>query len=235
MLRRSRARRRGDRGRCSPRGRPWCRETGRDRMRGLTWDHPRGHDALAPPPGRRPRSHWDVQPLEGFESHPDRMSSAPATTSSCWTTRTSARRWKPAACVRWTTCSPPRNCDRWRAGAIGPTMRSYAMDGRQWALPLDAATQVAATRTDLAGEAPPTWDEVRSLARRAPVALSLAGPARVPHLRLRRGRPGGGAGWGAGRTDRRRDGIGGARPDGGSRLRGASARRVRSTRSGCWS
>ncbi|MGV9900420.1 hypothetical protein ACWDVV_41605, partial [Streptomyces tendae] len=36
--------------------------------RGLTWDHPRGHDALAASAGRL--VHWDVQPLEGFESHP---------------------------------------------------------------------------------------------------------------------------------------------------------------------
>lgn len=55
-------------------------------------------------------------------------------------------------------------------------MCSYAMDGSQWALPLDAATQVSATRTDLAGEPPTTWEEVLGLASRAPVALSLAGP-----------------------------------------------------------
>ncbi|MGW7567781.1 extracellular solute-binding protein [Streptomyces tendae] len=141
--------------------------------RGLTWDHPRGHDALAASAGGL--VHWDVQPLEGFESHPI-----------------------DALCARYdlvvldhphlgealaTGCLRPlddlftaEELARWGAGSIGPTMRSYAMGGRQWALPLDAATQVAATRTDLVGEAPGTWDEVHRLARRAPVALSLAGP-----------------------------------------------------------
>ncbi|MFG2589711.1 extracellular solute-binding protein [Streptomyces sp. NPDC048438] len=140
---------------------------------GLTWDHPRGYDALAASGGDL--VHWSVQPLEGFESHPvhelcarydlvvlDHPHLGEALEAGCL--------------VPLDDLFTPEELHRWRTGAIGPTMRSYAMDGRQWALPLDAATQVAATRTDLAGEAPPTWDEVRSLARRAPVALSLAGP-----------------------------------------------------------
>jgi multiple sugar transport system substrate-binding protein len=140
---------------------------------GLTWDHPRGHDALAAAAGDL--VHWDVQPLEGFESHPvdelcarydlvvlDHPHLGEAVRAQCL--------------LPLDDLFTPDELARWGAGSIGPTMRSYAMDGRQWALPLDAATQVAATRTDLVGEAPTTWDDVLGLARRAPVALSLAGP-----------------------------------------------------------
>ncbi|WP_320774330.1 extracellular solute-binding protein [Streptomyces sp. CRN 30] len=141
---------------------------------GLTWDHPRGHDALAASAGDL--IHWDVQPLEGFESHPvdelcarydlivlDHPHLGEAVRAGCLTPLDDL--FTPAELVRW------------RTDSIGPTMCSYELAGRQWALPLDAATQVAATRTDLTGgETPATWDEVHRLARRVPVALSLAGP-----------------------------------------------------------
>ncbi|MFI7351298.1 extracellular solute-binding protein [Streptomyces sp. NPDC049936] len=140
---------------------------------GLTWDHPRGHDALAACAGDL--VHWDVQPLEGFESHPiDELCARYDLVVLDHPHLGEALR---TGCLRpLDDLFTSAELARWDAGSIGPTMRSYAMDGRQWALPLDAATQVAATRTDLVGAPPADWDEVRALARRAPVALSLAGP-----------------------------------------------------------
>ncbi|WP_267714445.1 extracellular solute-binding protein [Streptomyces sp. CoH17] len=141
--------------------------------RGLTWDHPRGHDALAASAGGL--VHWDVQPLEGFESHP--IDALCARYDLVVLDHPHLGEALATGCLRpLDDLFAPRELARWDADSIGPTMRSYAMDGRQWALPLDAATQVAATRTDLTGPPPATWDEVRALARRAPVALSLAGP-----------------------------------------------------------
>jgi multiple sugar transport system substrate-binding protein len=140
---------------------------------GITWDHPRGRDALVAAAGGL--VDWDVQPLEGFESHPiddlcarydlvvldhPHLGEALAT----------------GALTPLDDLFPADELQAWAAASIGPTMRSYALAGRQWALPLDAATQVAATRTDLAGPGPGTWDDVVALARRGPVALSLAGP-----------------------------------------------------------
>ncbi|MFB7287010.1 extracellular solute-binding protein [Actinacidiphila glaucinigra] len=143
------------------------------RYAGLTWDHPRGHDALAASAGDL--VHWDVQPLEGFESHP--VDALCARYDLVVIDHPHLGDAVATGCLRpLDELFAPRELARWGADSVGPTMRSYAMAGRQWALPLDAATQVAATRTDLAGEAPATWDEVRRLAHRAPVALSLAGP-----------------------------------------------------------
>ncbi len=60
-------------------------------------------------------------------------------------------------------------------GAVGPSAASYVMDGRVWALPIDAAAQVAAYRPDLLPEAdvPTTWQQVAELARTGGVLWPL--------------------------------------------------------------
>ena len=140
--------------------------------RGLTWDHPRGLNALAAAQG--PVT-WEVQPLEGFESAPiaelcakydlvvlDHPHLGEALAHDCLT---------PLDQV-----FAPEDLGRIADGAIGPAYSSYAMAGRQWALPLDAATQVMALRPDLADTAPTSWAEVETLSQQGGVALSLAGP-----------------------------------------------------------
>ena len=140
--------------------------------RGLTWDHPRGLNALAAAQG--PVT-WEVQPLEGFESAPiadlcaeydlvvlDHPHLGEALAHDCLT---------PLDQV-FAADDLARIAD----GAIGPAYSSYAMAGRQWALPLDAATQVMALRPDLTDTAPTSWAEVETLSQQGGVALSLAGP-----------------------------------------------------------
>lgn len=63
---------------------------------------------------------------------------------------------------------------------VGPSLESYRYDGRIWALPVDAACQVAVARPDLlevlGGEVPGTWDQVLDLgkaARRRGLALAI--------------------------------------------------------------
>lgn len=142
------------------------------RYRGLTWDHPRGYNALAAAGGP---VDWAVQPLEGFESAPiadlcakydlvvlDHPHLGEALAADCLTPLDSVL---PAAAL-----------DQIAQGAIGPAHASYAMNGHQWALPLDAATQVMALRTDLTEARPTTLAEVEVLSQRGHVALSLAGP-----------------------------------------------------------
>lgn len=61
------------------------------------------------------------------------------------------------------------------AASVGASHASYEVDGRQWALPVDAATPVASWRPDLleamGAEVPSTWSELLALARRGVVAL----------------------------------------------------------------
>ncbi|MGK0715441.1 extracellular solute-binding protein [Leucobacter sp. W1153] len=151
------------------------------RFRGLTWDHPRGAHALRAAAEQAERLgasvllSWDAQPLEGFESAPI---------------------GELAARYDLIVIDHPHLGDAIAQGAlqpldavlpaelladlavhsVGPSFASYSAESHLWALPLDAATQVAAVREDLVDRTPATWDEVRELSLRAPVALSLAGP-----------------------------------------------------------
>uniref|UniRef100_UPI000D353B3C extracellular solute-binding protein n=1 Tax=Variovorax sp. GV048 TaxID=3450239 RepID=UPI000D353B3C len=148
--------------------------------RGLTWDHPRGHVALERA-ARDARAHgldlrWERQPLEGFESHPiedlaerydlivlDHPHIGDAVAGGCL---------QPLESL-----FDAASLAAWRAQSIGRSFDSYRYAGTQWALPLDAATQVAVAREDrLEGALPRDWAEVLALARRQPVCLSLAGP-----------------------------------------------------------
>ncbi|TWD81726.1 carbohydrate ABC transporter substrate-binding protein (CUT1 family) [Kribbella amoyensis] len=145
--------------------------------RGLTWDHPRGRDALVAASGTMPGAtiDWDTHPLSGFESTPiadlasrydvivlDHPHLGEALAHDCL---------RPLDEV-----FDPGDLRRWATETAGPSFASYTLDGHVWALPLDAATQVAATRVDLAGEMPVLWSDVVALSQRVPVALSVAGP-----------------------------------------------------------
>jgi multiple sugar transport system substrate-binding protein len=158
-----------------------------DRYRGLTWDHPRGYNALAAAAKRAEAAGevaiaWDKQPLEGFESHPiddlcarydlvvlDHPHIGEAVAADCLVPLEDLFGAATVAAIG--------------AATIGPCLSSYRYQGRHWALPLDAATQVMATRADLiGGKAPETWDAVAALSKEKPVALSVAGPHAILSL-----------------------------------------------------
>ncbi|RWG42542.1 MAG: extracellular solute-binding protein [Mesorhizobium sp.] len=61
--------------------------------------------------------------------------------------------------------------------SVGRSYPSYTWQDRQWAFPIDAATQVQAWRPDLIDAAPKIWTEVLELAQRSRVLL----PLRPPH------------------------------------------------------
>lgn len=146
------------------------------RYRGLTWDHPRGRAALERSAAASAGViAWEVHPLEGFESAPidelaarydvivlDHPHLGDALASGC------LRPLGELFDASWLAAL--------EAASVGPSLASYRLDGEVWALPLDAATQVAALLPERVGEVPQTWDEVVELSRAEPVALSLAGP-----------------------------------------------------------
>lgn len=147
---------------------------------GLTWDHPRGRDALEAAAAvfsasGRDTLRWEAQSLEGFESSPiddlaerydlivldhPHLGDALASNSI-----------RPLDEVFGAD-----ELERWAAAAVGPSAASYMVDGRSWALPLDAATQVSARRADLVPTAPASWEEAIRLADTGLVAPSIAGP-----------------------------------------------------------
>jgi multiple sugar transport system substrate-binding protein len=64
----------------------------------------------------------------------------------------------------------------WRSASVGASYDSYVLDGRPWALPLDAAAQVAVARPDLMGARPASWAQACQAAREHRTALCLGGP-----------------------------------------------------------
>jgi len=148
-------------------------------LRGLTWDHPRGYvvlDALAADAGDElPSVRWDRQPLEGFESRPLRtlrdaydllIVDHPGLGEAV---RDGALRPldELLSAAELAACA---------AVSAGRSYASYHLDDRQWALPADAAAQVAVCRTDLLGERPTTWADACRVARAHRTALCLGGP-----------------------------------------------------------
>ena len=149
------------------------------RYLGLTWDHPRGYRALeaAAAADAAMDLRWERQSLEGFEAHPiadlaqrydlivlDHPHLGDAVAAQCL--------------VPLESLFTAEEIAAWAATSVGQSFTSYCYAGKYWALPLDAATQVAAFRPDLLrGEPPPvTWEAVIALAQQRSICLSLAGP-----------------------------------------------------------
>lgn len=147
--------------------------------RGLTWDHPRGFKALDAAAKELQNGlvlHWDKQPLAGFEEHSiadlstkydlivlDHPHIGEAVQQDCLLPIDAVIGAKTLAEIGYQT--------------VGASFCSYSYAERQWALPIDAATQVMASRPDLmGGVVPDTWEDVLNLSNKYPVALSLQGP-----------------------------------------------------------
>lgn len=162
-------------------------------LKGMTWDHPRGYEPLAACSAlwqqrTGVRISWDRRSLQDFESFPvdalarqydlivvDHPHVGQVTREGCLL---------PFDEVRLASIAQ---------GTVGRSFPSYHWQGRQWALPIDAATQVQAWRPDRLEAAPTDWAQVRELARAGRVAL----PLRAPHslmclytLCAQRGAPG---------------------------------------------
>jgi len=146
-------------------------------LKGMTWDHPRGYDPLAACSALWQQRTgvdiaWDRRSLQDFESFPvDEL----------------ALRYDLIVIdhphvgqVTREDCLLPFDASRLAAiaqGTVGRSFASYHWEGRQWALPIDAATQVQAWRPDRLDHAPTDWAQVLDLARAGRVAL----PLRAPH------------------------------------------------------
>jgi multiple sugar transport system substrate-binding protein len=162
-------------------------------LKGMTWDHPRGYEPLAACSALWQQRTgvqitWDRRSLQDFESFPvdelarqydlivvDHPHVGQVTREGCLLPFDEARLASIAQ------------------GTVGRSFPSYHWQGRQWALPIDAATQVQAWRPDRLEAAPTDWAQVLELARDGRVAL----PLRAPHslmclytLCAQRGAPG---------------------------------------------
>ena len=150
-------------------------------LQGLTWDHRRAIDPLlATMPGfraKRPDVNivWTPRPLQAFEFAP-----VPELAKQYDLIVLDHPFMGDIAASR---CLEP--LDRVTNGEsdasfVGPSLESYRYQGKTWALPIDAACQVAVVRPDLlatlARGVPRTWDEMfnlGSIARRHEQSLAI--------------------------------------------------------------
>lgn len=153
-------------------------------LNGMTWDHPRGYgpvEASVVPYEATSgvRIHWTKRSLKDFGDAPirelasrfdllvlDHPHMGVAAESACLLPLDpflSAREWEEL-----------------QTQTVGPSLSSYHYKEHQWALPIDAACQVASYRPDLItpAELPSTWPEVEEL------AASLEGSTRCIGMAL---------------------------------------------------
>ena len=151
------------------------------KLKGMTWSHPRGYDPMAACAAIWKEKTgveiaWDKRSLQDFESYPvedlaraydliviDHPHVGQITGESCL--------------VPLDVAGRETECAALAAASVGKSFPSYNWQGRQWAFPIDAATQVQAWRPDLLAAAPQTWSEVLELARQGKVMI----PLRAPH------------------------------------------------------
>ncbi len=151
------------------------------RLRGMTWDHPRGYDPLVACSALY-KDHngveitWEKRSLQDFESFP--VEELAQRYDLIVIDHPHAGQVAREGCL-YPLDQPGFSAERraMLAGSVGLSYQSYVFDGRLWALPLDAATQVQAWRPDMLDSAPETWGEVIALAR----AGKVVQPLRAPH------------------------------------------------------
>ncbi|ACL63197.1 extracellular solute-binding protein [Methylobacterium nodulans] len=160
-------------------------------LRGMTWSHPRGLDPLvACVPPLRDRGvavTWDARSLQGFEE---------ASIQHLATQYDLIAIDHPflGDAFRQGALHPVDGIvgeafvDELRASSVGPSFQSYLWKDRLWAIPVDAAAQVAAFRADLLADlgraVPRSWAEVRALVDALPAGRSVAMPANPTHVLL---------------------------------------------------
>jgi multiple sugar transport system substrate-binding protein len=151
-------------------------------LKGMTWSHPRGYDPMVACAKLWQEKTgvsvvWDQRSLQDFESFPvetlargydliviDHPHVGQITAENCL-----APLDLPERAAEWTAL---------QRGSVGRSYESYHWQGRQWAFPIDAATQVQAWRADRIEAPLTTWSQVLDLARRGQVAI----PLRPPHV-----------------------------------------------------
>ena len=150
-------------------------------LKGMTWSHPRGYDPLVACSELWKQQtgvtvEWDKRSLQDFESYPvedlaraydliiiDHPHVGQITEEKCLLPLDVAGREAERAALS--------------KASVGASYPSYNWQGRQWAFPVDTATQVQAWRPDLIAAPPASWADMLDLARAGRVLL----PLRPPH------------------------------------------------------
>ena len=153
----------------------------RPSLKGMTWSHPRGYDPMVATALEWEQRggmaiHWDKRSLQDFESFP--VEELARAYDLIVIDHPHVGQITAEGCLE--PLDVPGREDEREAlakGSVGRSYQSYTWQGRQWAFPIDAATQVQAYRPDLMAGPATRWDVVVALAGDGLVLL----PLRPPH------------------------------------------------------
>lgn len=155
--------------------------TGAIALKGMTWSDPRGYDPLIAATAEFEAANpgvtitWNKRSLQGFESTPVDELAAEYDLMIIDHPHVGAAA-REGCLLALDASIPEEDLNAIANETVGKSYASYTIDGHQWALPVDAATQVQAHRPDLGGRAA-TWADVKEAALQGAVIL----PMRPPH------------------------------------------------------
>ena len=150
------------------------------KLKGMTWSHPRGYDPMVAGAqqwlaDKGVEIEWEKRSLQDFETFPveelarnfdmiviDHPHVGQITKEGCLLPLDVPGREAELAALA--------------DGSVGQSFPSYNWQSRQWAFPVDSATQVQAWRPDLMDDPAISWGEVLRLARAGKVLLPLRSP-----------------------------------------------------------
>lgn len=146
----------------------------------MTWNHPRGIDPLLAASREweaktGQRIEWDRRSLQDFETYP--VEDLARTYDFIVIDHPHVGQVADAGCL----VPLDEVCDadalaEVEEGSVGLSYASYHWKGHQWALPIDAATQVQAWVPERLAQPLRSWDDVQALARNGGLGLPLLPP-----------------------------------------------------------
>ena len=147
-------------------------------LRGMTWDHVRGYAPLEAAAAKFGESRpdfgivWDRRSLKDFGDYPVDVLARQYDIIMIDHPHVGISSGQNVL-VPLDDKIPAAYLQDQEANSVGSSHLSYRWEGRQWALAVDAAAQVAAYRPDLLSEheIPRTWQQVLELARSRPGAV----------------------------------------------------------------
>ena len=148
-------------------------------LKGMTWDHSRGYDPMIATSEEFKKNnnnnikiHWDKRPLQAFADRPiEEM-----TDNYDLIVIDYPHVGEIAAKELLENFDKPAYTDKLSILAkesVGKSHQSYFINNHQWALAIDAASQVSAYRNDLIDNLPLTWSDLIELAKKNQVLWPL--------------------------------------------------------------
>ena len=149
-------------------------------LKGMTWSDPRGYDPVVAAARDFASRHpgvvisWDKRSLQGFETTP--LDELAASYDLMVIDHPHVGSVADQGCLLPFEAHASEDALAKLANqSVGRSFQSYFLQGRQWALPIDAATQVQAHRADLAPRVE-RWSDVIRKARDGQVIWALRSP-----------------------------------------------------------